>query len=106
MEDGQRWLIIHGYPVPVGYNVTSCRLAIQIPASYPTAELDMYYCDPALTLISGGTPPAADVKQVIEGVMFQRWSRHRPPGTWSALRDGIATHLALVDVCIEREVGL
>jgi hypothetical protein len=97
-------VVIHGYPVPVGYNFSFCNLALQVPEAYPTAELDMFYVHPDLSLQSGRTIAAAQNRQMIDGVSYQRWSRHRPKGQWSAARDGVASQLALVDSSLEREV--
>ena len=41
--------------------------------------------------------------ETITGLPFQRWSRHRQ---WDVARDTLATHLALIDESLLREVGL
>lgn len=105
MDGARRWLIIHGYVVPVGYNVPSCNLALEIPQTYPAAQLDMFYCDPPLALDNGTCPAATDVRQDISGVSFQRWSRHRNSAhQWSPAHDNVSTHLGLVDEALGREV--
>lgn len=106
ITDGtRRWLIISDYILPSGYNVTSCNLAVEIPQSYPAAQLDMFYCDPPLALDGGTCPAATDVRQHIAGVSFQRWSRHRNSANpWSPSQDNVSTHLGLVDAALEREV--
>lgn len=105
-DGGRRWLIIHDYAVPKGYNMSACRLALEIPQAYPAAQIDMFYCDPPLSLQSGAVPDRADVRQIIVGVPFQRWSRHRNANSqWSPVRDNVSTHLGLVDEALGREVG-
>lgn len=104
-DGGRRWLIIDNYAVPSGYNMPRCRLALEIPESYPSAQIDMFYCDPPLSLENGKVPPATERRQNIAGVSFQRWSRHRNAANrWSPARDNVATHLGLVDEALEREV--
>lgn len=105
IEAGRRWLVISHFPLPAGYNCDACRLAVEIPASYPGAQLDMFYCDPPLMLVNGGAPPMTESRETIDGVQFQRWSRHRPDGAWSPSKDSLATHFGLIDMSLAREVG-
>ena len=105
-DGARRWLIIDNYAVPDGYNMSNCRVALEIPQSYPAAQIDMFYCDPPLSLRSGVVPAATDVRQSIAGVSFQRWSRHRNAASqWSPTHDNVSTHLGLVDEALGREVG-
>ena len=103
---GERhWLVVSNYPLPAGYQQASCRLAIEFPKTYPTAEIDMFYCDPPLTLLNGGAPADTGSQETVDGVPFQRWSRHRPGGHWSPEKDCVATHFGLIEMAIGREVG-
>jgi len=102
VDGGRRWLIIRSYPLPPGYNSPVADIAIEVPISYPTAQLDMFYCHPVLALQSGRPIPQTQHCEAILGATFQRWSRHRQ---WDAARDTLATHLALVDESLCREVG-
>lgn len=102
--DGKRWLIIENYVLPEGYTHKECSVAIEIPSSYPSAQLDMFYCFPALSLSSGKTIPQAQVFQSIEGNSYQRWSRHRAPGSWSPQKDSVISQLGLVEESLMREV--
>jgi hypothetical protein len=101
IDTGRRWLILRAYPLPPGYNHAAANIAIEVPMSYPGAQLDMFYCGPHLALASGGVIPQTQVVESIQGVSFQRWSRHRQ---WDSARDTLATHLALVDESLRREV--
>ncbi|MCS4092640.1 multiubiquitin domain-containing protein [Rhizobium sp. BK176] len=105
--DGKfRWLIIRGYTVPQGYTVSSTTLALHLPASYPEAQIDMFYVNPPLQLASGGAIAATESSQAIGNTSFQRWSRHRGAGSvWNPLKDNVITHLALVESAIAKEVG-
>jgi hypothetical protein len=100
-DRGRRWLIIRAYPLPPGYNYAATDIAIEVPASYPGAQLDMFYCHPHLALAGGGTIPQTQTIETVLGVGFQRWSRHRQ---WDSARDNLTTHLALVEESLHREV--
>ncbi len=101
VDAGRRWLIIRNYPLPRGYRSAVVDIAIEVPASYPTGQLDMFYCHPVLVLDSAVAIPQTQHLETITGLPFQRWSRHRQ---WDAARDTLATHLALVDESLRREV--
>ena len=101
LDNGRRWLLIRSYPPPAGYAQGSADIAIEIPTSYPGAQLDMFYCHPHLALTSGAAIPQTQVNETVFGKSFQRWSRHRQ---WDSARDTLATHLALVDESLRREV--
>lgn len=105
IEGAQRWLIISGYPVSPGYQVSAVQLALLIPATYPQAQIDMFHVFPALVKNDRGAIPNLMV-QSIGGVTFQTWSRHRGQGSrWNPRRDNVVTHLALVESAIAKEVG-
>ena len=105
-SDGHRWLIIHDYPVPAGYTVTTTTLALMIPPTYPQAQIDMFYAYPPLQRATGGVIPATEAVQSIGGLPFQRWSRHRGNVVpWNPQRDNVVTHLALVESSLAKEVG-
>lgn len=100
--DGQRrWVMLPNYPLPAGYTVAHTHIAIEIPTTYPAAQLDMFYCHPALTRQRGGAIPQTEHVETICGIAHQRWSRHRQ---WDSSRDTLATHLALVDESLRREI--
>ena len=101
VDVGRRWLILRNYPVPSGYGRSVTDIAIEVPVSYPGAQLDMFYCSPPLALLSGAMIEQTQHTETVTGLPFQRWSRHRP---WEAARDTLATHLALVDESLRREV--
>lgn len=106
VDGGKRWLIIDGYELPKGLSASSITLALEIPAKYPSTQIDMFYCSPSLTLADGKGIPKTDVTKSIEGVTFQRWSRHRNgDSVWQPESDCVETHLELVEECIGREVN-
>jgi hypothetical protein len=100
-DGGRRWLILRNYPLPAGYTVSTADIAIEIPVSYPGAQLDMFYCCPPLALASGAVIPQTQSQETITGRVYQRWSRHRD---WNAACDTLVTHLALLDESLSREV--
>ena len=101
----RRWLIIHGYPLPGGYNHNQIDLAVDIPGTYPDAQLDMFYVFPALTLANGKGISQTQCQENILGKSYQRWSRHLNGSTrWDPLKDSVTTHLAVVEESILREV--
>jgi hypothetical protein len=102
VDGGRRWLILRHYPLPPGYRFPVADIGIEVPVSYPGAQLDMFYCHPPLALNNGAAIPQTQCIETITGLPFQRWSRHRQ---WDPARDALATHLALVDESLRREVG-
>ncbi|MGE0278504.1 MAG: E2/UBC family protein [Alphaproteobacteria bacterium] len=101
LDAGRRWLVIRSYPVPAGYCSDVIDIAIEVPVSYPGAQLDMFYCHPVLMRRAGGGIPQTEHRETITGLQFQRWSRHRQ---WDVARDTLATHLTLVEEALRREV--
>ncbi len=102
LDNGRRWLLLYGYPLPAGLSTEHADIAIEVPASYPAAQLDMFFCRPHLKMKSGAGIPQTEHVETIFGETYQRWSRHR---AWDAAHDTLATHLALVDESLRREVG-
>ena len=52
-EANRRWLVIHDYPMPGGYTVGETLLALEIPPTYPGAQIYGFYAYPPLALSSG-----------------------------------------------------
>jgi hypothetical protein len=103
-EGNYCWLLISNYPVPKGYNVSSVNVALMIPPGYPTAQIDMAYFFPHLTRVDA-RPIGALAFKMINGVQYQRWSRHRTAANpWRPGVDDVSTHLQLVSYWFEREL--
>jgi hypothetical protein len=103
--DGSQWVLIHEFPVPIGYNHASVTAAIRVETGYPNTQLDMVYFFPALTRENGTPLPATGAQQPLDGKSYQRWSRHRTPANpWKAGRDDIGTHVILIEDWLDREV--
>jgi len=102
----RRWLLIHDYPVPSGYTVKRTLLALEIPLTYPGAQIDMFYTHPPLALKSGRAIDRTQVAATIKGQSFNGWSRHRGElSKWNPASDNVSTHLALVESALAKEVG-
>jgi hypothetical protein len=98
-DGGQRWLLIHEHPLPVGYNVEKAIVAIRIEGGYPPGPLDMVYFFPELSRADGKAITAPS-QQVLDGRTFQRWSRHYP---WRDGIDTLATHHHHIKGWLEKE---
>lgn len=105
--DGERrWLLIYDYPVPVGFTVQHVLLALEIPLTYPGAQIDMFYTNPPLALKSGRAIDRTQASATILGMPFNGWSRHRgAQSKWNPASDNVSTHLALVESAMAKEVG-
>jgi hypothetical protein len=102
----RRWLLIYDYPVPGGFTVDRTLLALEIPLTYPGAQIDMFYTSPPLALSSGRAIERTQVAASILGTPFNGWSRHRgQQSLWDLTNDNIATHLGLVESAMAKETG-
>ncbi len=105
LQGRSQWLFIHDYLIPEGYNHAKVRVAIKIENGYPVTQLDMVYFHPALAK-QNGTRINALTNTTIDGLSFQRWSRHRTPqNPWRAGVDDLSTHVSLVQNWLERELN-
>ncbi|MGI8386582.1 E2/UBC family protein [Robertmurraya sp. P23] len=100
IEGSNRWIIIHDFPVPKGYNVSFSKVAVQILSGYPNSHLDMAYFYPWLSRTDGIQIGQADQQMIIWGQSFQRWSRHYE---WKPGIHSLTTHLLSVEDWLERE---
>ncbi|HEX8139492.1 MAG TPA: E2/UBC family protein [Pyrinomonadaceae bacterium] len=106
IENGVRWLLLHGYTVFPGYNHSSVTAAIRIGTGYPEAQLDMVYFHPPLARLDRVTVTAL-TPYPLDGKTYQQWSRHRSGvNPWRPGEDDLSTHLALVNDWLEREFRL
>lgn len=105
IENQRRWLLIYGYHVPQGYGTHRVTLALDVPPSYPGAQIDMFYVSPHLVLNSGQALACTEAQETINGITYQRWSRHRTTASeWRPDTDNVITHLALVESALAKEV--
>ncbi len=104
-EANRRWLVIQDYPVPGGYTVAVTLLALEIPPTYPGAQIYGFYAYPPLALSSGRVIASTQLRGSISGREFHGWSRNRGSTPWNPALDRVATQLALVDAALAKEVG-
>ncbi|OIQ82484.1 hypothetical protein GALL_357400 [mine drainage metagenome] len=105
-DDAQkRRLVIHGYPVPEGYNVDKVSVFVYLLPTYPDVQIDMAYFLPPLAR-KDRKPIGALSNEVADGHAWQRWSRHRTPASqWRIGEDNLRTHMALVGSWLEQELA-
>lgn len=102
--DGSKWVLIHNFPTPKGYNYERVTVAVRLETGYPDTPLDMVYFFPGLSRTDGRAINAANVTQMIEGKAFQRWSRHRTSvNPWKPGQDDLGSHIFLIEDWLERE---
>jgi hypothetical protein len=104
-QDDRRWLLLHDYPLPLGYSVTHSLLALEVPPTYPGAQIYGFYAFPPLALASGGTIENTQLRGTIDGREFHGWSRNRGSLAWNPATDNVATQLMLVDAALAKAVG-
>lgn len=101
----RRWLLIYDYPLPGGYSAVSTLLALELPPTYPGAQIYGFYAYPPIALASGQEIPSTQMRGVIDGDEFHGWSRNRGNTAWDPACDNVATQLTLVDAALAKEVG-
>lgn len=98
-----RWLLIHDWLLPAGYNYSRVTLALMIPCNYADSQIDMVFFKEHLVRRDGKLVPNLSAIQIL-GMQWQQWSRHRTQANpWRIGVDDISSHLALVDEWLSRE---
>jgi hypothetical protein len=83
-----RWILIHDYPIPPGYNLARAQAAIRLD-TYPPGIIDMVYFHPPLARTDGKTINNLSALS-IDNKDFQQWSRHYG---WRPGVDTLASHI-------------
>ena len=96
------WLLIHNFPIPDGYTVSEASIAINMQA-YSPGPLDMVYVHPNLVRKDGKEINCVQCIQTIDGLPFQRWSRHY---NWDNEKCNLITHLIQIEEWFVREFTL
>jgi len=105
LESNFRWLIIHDYPIPAGYNVDKTIIALQTDIHYPATQIDMAFFFPHLVKTNGRIINAISPRP-IDGKQFQQWSRHRTSASpWRAGEDDVSTHLGMFNQILINELS-
>ncbi len=102
--DGSAWILLHDFPTNKGYNMPNTTAAIRLESGYPMAQLDMVYFFPALSRRDGVSLRATQCAQQIDGMPYQRWSRHRTQQhPWVPGQDNLGSHIILIEEWLARE---
>lgn len=105
LDRGRRWVLLHEFSVPEGYNLDKVTAAVMLPIGYPQSAPDMVYFYPPLSLSSGKKIHAAEATETIQGETYQRWSRHfLPQEPWRPGIDSLETYALMISGWLEREV--
>ena len=105
VEKGRRWLVIRDYPLPPGYSVPTSDLALELPETYPQAQIYGFYAYPPLALASGRAIANTQLNGVIDGKPYVGWSRYRPGQPWNPDVDNVVSQFALVEAALLKEAG-
>ena len=98
-----KWILIHNYSIPKGYNSSEVTIGFRVLAGYPQSQLDMVYISPPISRSDGQIIKALSNLNIGTQV-FQQWSRHRTRNNpWRPGVDNLGTHMALVPYWLERE---
>lgn len=105
LDGSAMWVLIHDYSLPEGYAPEIVSMAISIPTNYPDAGLDMAYFHPPVKRADGKQIPATEYLQQIDGMGYQRWSRHyTAQNPWKQGEHCLETHFHTARTWLEREI--
>lgn len=103
-EGGVLRVVVYDFPVSSGYNMESVAVNVRIEPGYPDSQIDMVYFHPSLSRVDGRAIGAISGDN-FDGKTWQRWSRHRTPANpWRPGVDNLATHFALIQDWLAREL--
>jgi Prokaryotic E2 family E/Multiubiquitin len=103
---GGNWLIIRALELPCCFVESETSVAISIPSGYPTSPLDMAYFNPPIQRKDGRPIANTQASQMIDGVNWQRWSRHYTSANpWKPGEYNTVTHLHLIRTWLDREAS-
>ena len=104
LEGAEKWLIIRSIHLPSDFIAAPTSVAIQIPNGYPATGLDMAYFNPAIRRVDGNSIPCTEAGKNIDGLHWQRWSRHYTAANpWKIGEYNILTHYLLCLSWLNRE---
>lgn len=104
VEAGVRRVLIHGFPLPKGYNVDKASVFVYLSPGYPDTQIDMAYFYPALSRADGKLIGALSLS-AFDGKNWQQWSRHRTStSAWRIGEDSLSTHMTLVADWLNQEL--
>jgi hypothetical protein len=98
-------LVIKGYTLPAGYQPTEVDLLLRLPPQFPQVSPDMFWTDPVISYLNGGSPSQTQVRESYVGRTWQRWSRHFGRSRWRPGTDDLRSYLRLIRATLEKEVA-
>jgi len=106
IDQGLICVVVKNYPLPSGYDRPSTDLLLRLPAGFPDAQPDMFWCDPPIRIASSAIfPQAADLMESYLGRTWQRFSRHLNVGAWTPGTDNLGTYMSLVGAELQRSLA-
>jgi hypothetical protein len=106
VDGGVLCTVIHNFVLPEGYEPRVTDLLLRLPAGFPDAAPDMFWCDPPIGVLRTGTyPQAADQMETYLDRTWQRFSRHLAPGMWRPGTDDLRSFLTLIGAELARSLG-
>lgn len=104
LEAGVRKVLIHGFPIPKGYNVDKASVFVCLQPGYPDTQIDMAYFSPELSRADGKAIGALSLL-AFDNKNWQQWSRHRTVASaWRMGEDNLSTHMSLVADWLNQEL--
>lgn len=104
VDGGVQAVVIHGFPIPAGYNIACADVHVRFNGGYPDTQLDMAYFSPALSRADGRGINNLSMTP-LDGREWQQWSRHRTAASaWRPGIDDLSTHMALVEDWLAAEL--
>jgi hypothetical protein len=98
-------ILIHGFPIPKGYNVEKASVFVVLSPGYPDTQIDMAYFSPSQSR-ADGKPIRQLSETAFDGKSWQQWSRHRTSASaWRIGEDNLSTHMGLVADWLDRELS-
>lgn len=95
-EGGMVCVLFPGWQLPPGLNVSQTDVLLCLAPGYPDIPPDMWWTDPEVLRSDGSTIQATEVRQVLVGRTWQRWSRHFQAGQWQSGVDSLESFLARI----------
>jgi hypothetical protein len=104
VQGAQRWIVVYGLPLPIGYVQRSVNVAIQIAPGYPPGVLEMAFFDPPISRADGRAIPQTQGEIPLDGKSWQQWSRHRTEANpWVDGEDSFGSHFIYMQSWLEGE---
>jgi hypothetical protein len=93
--NGTHVVVLHGMPLPAGWNRPATDVAFVVPAGYPQAAPDCFWVNPGLALSHGG-PPQNTGTNAAAGVPGDwLWFSWHPQG-WNSNSSDLSTYANVV----------